>query len=90
MAYTAEYSEVFFKRLKKLKSKNGMQYEAILKKISEILQEPETYKPLRYDLKDFRRVHVLKSFVMLFKIDNQNRIVRFEDFGHHDKIYERR
>jgi mRNA-degrading endonuclease RelE of RelBE toxin-antitoxin system len=32
----------------------------------------------------------MKSFVLIFKIDDENKIVKFEDFDHHDKIYKKR
>ncbi len=87
MSYTDTYSEEFTKKLKKLKIKDHVLFQAILKKIDEILQNPERFKPLRYDLKGFRRVHILKSFILIFKIDEENKTVKFEDFDHHDKIY---
>jgi len=45
------------------------------------------YKNLRYSLADFKRVHVEKSFVLLFKIDFEKKIVLFTRLDHHDKIY---
>jgi YafQ family addiction module toxin component len=74
----------------RLKVKNRVLFEAIFKKIDEILQNPTRYKPLRHDMKGFQRVHVMKSFVLIFKVDDDNKIVKFEDFDHHDKIYKRR
>ncbi len=90
MSYSDFYSEGLTKKLKKLKVKNHVLFEAILKKIDEILHNPERYKPLGYNLKGFRRVHIMKSFVLTFKIDKMNKIVKFEDFDHHDKIYTKR
>ncbi len=89
MNYIDVYSEEFTRKLKKLKIKNHALFQAIFKKIDEILQNPDRFKPLRYDLKGFRRVHVMKSFVLIFKIDEKNKIVKFEDFDHHDKIYKK-
>lgn len=90
MNYSDFYSEELTKKLKKLKVKNRALFEAILRKIDEILENPERFKPLGYDLKGFHRVHIMKSFVLIFKIDEENKIVKFEDFDHHDKIYKRR
>jgi len=90
MNYTDIYSEEITKKLKKLKVKNRILLEAVFKKIDEILQNPERYKPLSYDLKGYHRVHITKSFVLIFKIDEENKIVKFEDFDHHDKIYKKR
>ncbi len=90
MNYSDLYSEELTKKVKKIKIKNRALFKAIFKKIDEILQNPERFKPLSYDLKGFRRVHIMKSFVLIFKIDDENRIVKFEDFDHHDKIYKKR
>lgn len=71
----------FYKRDKKL-------YEQILKKVDEIINsyDIESYKNLRYDMKDFKRVHI-NHFVLVFSYDKQNNLILFEDFDHHDKIY---
>ena len=65
-------------------------YEAVLKKIEEILDNPHRYKPLRYDLKGLKRVHMKKSFVLVFEIDDDQKVVRFLDLDHHDTIYKKR
>ena len=90
MSYSDIYSEEIVRKLKKLKVKNRTLFEAIFKKIDEILLNPVRFKLLGHDLKGFHRVHVMKSFVLIFKIDDENKIVKFEDFDHHDKIYQRR
>ena len=90
MSYSDIYSEELVRKLKKLKVKNRTLLEVIFKKIDEILQNPVRFKLLGHDLKGFHRVHVMKSFVLIFKIDDENKIVKFEDFDHHDKIYQRR
>ena len=56
-------------------------------KIEEILQNPHHYKPLSYDMKQLRRVHIGSTFVFVFSIDENNGIVLFLDMSHHDKIY---
>jgi YafQ family addiction module toxin component len=84
-----EYSEHLTDILRKLKRRDPYQYSIIRKKIDEVLLNPERYKPLRYDMKGFRRVHVLKSFVLIFKADIASKVVRFEDYDHHDNIYKK-
>lgn len=71
----------------KIQKKNKVMFEAVIDKIREIKENPEHYKPLRYDLKEYRRVHIIKSFVLIFKIDYVNYKIIFVDFDHHDKIY---
>ena len=86
--YNALYSDELNKKLEKLKKREKVRFEAALKKIKEIQQNPEHYKPLRHDLKNLRRVHIDKSFVLIFKIEDS--IIKFLDLDHHDKIYKKR
>lgn len=73
--------------LKKLYKKDRLRYEICMKKMEEIASNPEIYKPLRYEMKNIRRTHVLKSFVLIFRVEGDT--VRFLDFDHHDNIYRR-
>ncbi len=85
--YDSAFSEVLFKKLKKLKTKDISLFNALMKKIDQIKENPySNFKPLRHDLKGFYRVHI-GHFVLIFSIDKKNKKVIFEDFDHHDKIY---
>jgi len=84
-----EFSKELTKKLDKINKKNKKLFEIIIKKIKEIRENPLRYKPLRYDMKRYRRVHIMKSFVLIFKIDQKNKKIIFEDFDHHDKIYKK-
>lgn len=76
-------------RIEKLCKKNSVLRNALEKKITEIVQNPQHYKPLRYNLAGERRVHVLKSFVLKFEIDDRSEVVTFIFFGHHDEAYKK-
>ncbi len=76
--------------LKKLFKKNRSLYDAVLNKTEEILDNPKHFKPLRYDLKGLRRVHLEKSFVLVFEVDEENMTVKLLDLRHHDEIYKRK
>lgn len=76
--------------LKRTYKKDKKLYDAVIKKIEEIMENPHRYKPLRHDLKGLRRVHLKKSFVLVFELDEEEKIVRFLDLDHHDEIYEKR
>ena len=76
--------------LNKVYKKNKKLYEATMKKIEDIAENPHHYKPLRYDLKGRRRVHIEKSFVLTFKIDELEKRVTFLDLCHHDSVYKKR
>ena len=87
MKYNYEISRQLERELDKLRRKNRKQFEIILKKMSEILENPQHHKPLQHDMKGLRRVHIEKSFVLVFEIvENENKVI-FLDFDHHDNIY---
>jgi YafQ family addiction module toxin component len=76
--------------LKRTYKKDKKLYDAVMKKIEEIMENPHRYKLLRHDLKGLRRVHLKKSFVLVFELDEEEKIVRFLDLDHHDEIYKKR
>lgn len=73
--------------LQKLAKKNKKQVEIILSKVDEILENPHRYKNLRAPLNNWKRVHIDKHFVLVFSVDEENKIVTLEDYAHHDDIY---
>jgi YafQ family addiction module toxin component len=77
------------KKLVKLFKKDKTRYEAVMKKIEEVVNSSgiEHYKNLRHDMKDSKRVHV-GHFVLIFNYDKSNDFISFEDYEHHDKIYQ--
>jgi len=72
----------------KLAKKNPKQLEIIDKKIEEIRRNPQHYKNLRTPLQHLKRVHIDKSFVMIFSVNESTKTVIIEDYDHHDKIYQ--
>ncbi|MCD4740629.1 addiction module toxin RelE [archaeon] len=76
-------------KLKKLYKKDRKTYEAVMVKMDEIVSSPdiEHYKNLRKPLQRFKRVHIMKSFVLTFKYEKSRDLVKFYDFRHHDDIY---
>ncbi len=78
------------KELNKLVRKDRVLYEAVMKKIEEIISCPDVnhYKNLRSPLQKYKRVHVKSSFVLLFEyFEKEDRII-FYDLDHHDRIYQ--
>lgn len=90
MRYSYEVSKRLERELDKLQTKNKKRFEIILKKMSEILDNPPHFKPLQHEMKGLRRVHIDKSFVLVYEIIEADNKVIFLDFDHHDKIYKRR
>ncbi|PIN86156.1 hypothetical protein COV19_06070 [Candidatus Woesearchaeota archaeon CG10_big_fil_rev_8_21_14_0_10_44_13] len=85
--YVDSYSEEITKKLAKLRKKDPPHYSQVRKKMDSILADPgHNYKFLGYGMKGINRIH-LGHFVLVFKVDHQNRIVSFEDYDHHDVVY---
>jgi len=84
MPYSVELSEEFEKSITKLKKKDKVLFEKIQKKLLELIENPEHYKPLRNVLAGYRRIHI-GSFVLIYTIDGE--IVRIVSLDHHDKAY---
>jgi YafQ family addiction module toxin component len=87
--YAYEISPSLQKILNKLFKKDKRTYEIVMSKIEKILQNPQHYKPLKYDLAGERRVHIMKNFVLKFEVHELMQTVKFIFFGHHDKAYRR-
>ncbi|MFH0927302.1 MAG: type II toxin-antitoxin system mRNA interferase toxin, RelE/StbE family [Candidatus Micrarchaeota archaeon] len=87
MAYSLFISEELDARFKKMAKKDRKMLERINNKAKEILKNPHHFKPLRGDMAGSRRVHIEKSFVLIFDIDEKASLVRLLDFEHHEKVY---
>lgn len=73
----------------KLFKKDPETRERIIKKINEIINsDPEHYKNLRFPLQHLKRVQIGEK-ILVFKFDKKNKIISFENFDHHDKIYQK-
>lgn len=89
MTYSIDIHPKCQQEIKKLCRKNPVLEQALKRKMHEIIEMPDHYKPLKYDLAGERRVHITKSFVLKFEINEQTTTVRFLYFGHHDDAYKR-
>jgi len=87
MDYNLQISDDLDRIFSKLGKKNKKQLQIINKKIQQILDNPYHFKPLRGDMYGARRVHIDKSFVLTYEIDEEKRVVRLLDFDHHDHVY---
>ncbi len=77
--------------IEKLSKKDKLRTLILNKKIQEIISNDaktiDHYKTCRYDLKEFKRVHIDKSFVLLFKVNKEKNSIYFWRLRHHDEIY---
>lgn len=87
MDYSLDISEELDSKFAKLAKKNKKQLKIIDKKIRQILKDPYHFKNLRGDMHGAYRVHIDKSFVLTYEIDEKKNVVRLLDYEHHDKIY---
>lgn len=85
--YTLFIKPDLAKEFDKLAKKNPKQMEIILKKVEEILQNPQHYKNLRAPLNHWKRVHIDHHFVLTFFVDENTKIVTLKDYDHHNNIY---
>lgn len=86
MAYTLNLEEIK-KELHKLYKRDRALYDRIEKKVDELLENPYTGKPMENVLKGSWRVHI-GNFVLMYTIDEENKVVKFYKFQHHDKAYD--
>jgi len=87
MTYNFEIHKKCKENIQKICKKNPILEKALKNKIKEIIENPQHYKPLKSDLSGERRVHIMKSFVLKFEIDENCLLIRFTFFGHHDEAY---
>jgi YafQ family addiction module toxin component len=88
--FTPIISDELDKTLNKRRKEKEL-IEAILNKMDEICnQDEETinhYKNLGNVMSDFKRVHIMKSFVLVFKVIKSENTVYFVRLTHHDDAY---
>ena len=89
MSYKFTFTISCEKEINKACRKNPILKKTINNKIDEIILSPHHYKPLRYSLAGERSVHIIKSSILKFIINEQNKTVTFIFFGHHDRAYKR-
>jgi len=86
--YSLVIKESLDKKFKKLAKKDKEMLRIIDRKINDILANPYRFKPLRKPLQNKRRVHIAGSFVLIYSVNEKEKVVTLLDFDHHDNIYE--
>jgi YafQ family addiction module toxin component len=87
MMYRLAVKETLDKKFKKLQKKDKEMLRLIERKVEEILENPYRFKPLRKPLQNKRRVHVGGSFVLVFEVNEEEKMVTLIEFDHHDNVY---
>ena len=88
MMYQLAIKEGLDKKFKRLQRKNKELLRLIDRKVQDILADPCRFKSLKKPLQNRRRVHVGGSFVLVYEVNEQDKLVTLLDFDHHDSIYE--
>lgn len=76
------------KKFARLGKRSPSLLSAIHKKLPEIAANPHHFKNLEVPKQHLKRVHIGDKFVLLFSVDEMNKMVILEDFEHHDVAYE--
>ena len=86
--YRLAIKESLDKKFRKLQKKDTEMLRLIDRKVQDILVNPYRFKPLKKPLQNKRRVHVAGSFVLVYEINEKEKLITLLDFDHHDNIYE--
>lgn len=86
--YRLAIKESLDKKFRKLQKKDTEMLRLIERKVQDILVDPYRFKPLRKPLQNKRRVHVAGSFVLVYEINEKEKLITLLDFDHHDNIYQ--
>ena len=84
--YEYEIKDRLSKKLQKIAKKDRVLYDAFMKKILQVAENPYLSKPLHGKLKGKRRVQI-GHFVLIYGIEEKECRVIFLDFTHHDEAY---
>lgn len=93
MPFSFDLSDELKDTLRLLAKRDPAMADAINKKIRQIIASDDFtidhYKNLRHDLSEYKRVHIGRNFVLLFKVSKKGKFILFDRFDHHDNIYKR-
>lgn len=93
MPFSFSLSDEVKATIRVLAKKDKVRADAINKKIRQIISCDEVsidhFKNLRNEMSDCKRVHIDKSFVLVFKVSKKEKFILFDKFEHHDKVYKR-
>lgn len=85
--YRVKYSPFFEKRMKEFRKDKEVVTE-LKKKIEKLLSDPFIGKPLQYRLANYRSIRVRDKYRLIYKINDNDKEVVLEGFGHRKNIYD--
>lgn len=84
---TKEFEEI----ITKIAKRNPVLAAGINHKMKEIISRDaitiNAYKNLKYTLKDYKRIHITKSIVMIFQVRIKENKILFVTIKHRDDVY---
>ncbi|MFH0954762.1 MAG: addiction module toxin RelE [Candidatus Micrarchaeota archaeon] len=93
MPFSFDLSDELKDAVRLLAKRDPAMADAINKKIRQIIASDDAtidhYKNLKHDLSEYKRVHIARNFVLLFKVSKKEKFILFDRFDHHDNIYKR-
>lgn len=87
--YTVAVEPELGKLLSKLKKNDRRRYDIVMKKVKEILTNPNRYKNLNAPLNLLKRVHVDTVYVLFYSVDEKTQTVTLNSLKHHDYAYKK-
>lgn len=89
--FNYDITEEFEEALKRITKRNPSLSIAINRKIREIIQRDQfsinSYKNLKYSLKNFKRVHITGGIIMIFRVNLIENKILFVAIKHRDEAY---
>ncbi len=79
MAYSLKIKPSLDKLFRKIAKRDPVQYEALQKKIMQILDNPHRFKPLTANMRNKYRVHIYSSFVLVYEVYENEKMVELWD-----------
>jgi len=86
MVFVIVTTDEFERQFKSLTKKDKLLMERIAKAILKLEQNPHAGKPLSYDLKGYRSLHVGK-YRIVYEIDESAKEVILRSIGHRKHVY---
>jgi len=91
--FSFDISDEMIMLMRKLSKKDKLRLTILNKKIKEIVNNNpfliDRYKNCRYNLKEYKGVHIDRSFVLLFKVYKEKNMIYFWRLKHHDDVYKK-
>ncbi len=85
--YSLEIDAKLLEKFRKLRHRDSKQLAEVSKKVNKILEDPHHFEHLELVKGKFHRVHVDRSFVLVYSIDEARNIVILHEYDHHDNVY---